>query len=269
MSLEVRVASEDLVQLPAPERGGPSRRVGLGVVGVVIGVALWQLFVEVGQVSRVILPTPLEVVRRAGVLAGTGTFWNDVGVSVREFGFGYLIGAGAGYVAGAALGVSRRWRQLLGPVVEVFRFVIPFSWIPLTVLWFGTSSIGKEFLVAYAVFFVVAISVQEAVQGVDPELLKVGKTLGMAPNKLLFQVQLRAALPRCIAGLRVGIGAGWIAVVAAEYVGSSAGLGYLIINAQQVLSTGTILAGMGAIGLLGSVMSLGAVRLERRLVPYG
>lgn len=266
---DVPMAEVGLVDFSGTVGRRTLRAAVLGVGGMATLIGLWEAFVVVGHVQPVVLPTPVGVVMTLGSLVRQPSFWNDVLVSVEEFGAGYLLGGVLGYVVGVLLGVSEWWSRTLGPVVQVFRFVIPFSWIPLVVLWFGIGLDGKALLVAYAVFFVVALSVEDAVRSVDPVLVKVGRTVGMSRYVLLMKVRLRGSLPRALSGLRVAVAVGWITVVAAEYIGSSAGLGYLIINAQQVLSTNTILAGMVTIGAIGSLLSLSVGQIERRLTPHG
>lgn len=260
---------QSLVTVDSPAgRSGVRRRavaVSLSALGIALVVIAWEAIVRLGNVSQVVLPSPAEVAVTGSELVRSGSFWNDVRVSLEEFFFGFAGGALAGYIIGVLLGLSNRWRQYVGPVVELFRFVIPFSWIPLTVLWFGTSLFGKEVLVGYAVFFIVAISVEDAVRAIDPRLLKVARMMGLSGIHLLFRVYLRGSLTRTISGVRVAIGVGWIALVAAEYVGSSAGLGYMVINAEQELSTSTIIVGMICIGLIGSGLTALLGPVEKRI----
>lgn len=130
------------------------------------------------------------------------------------------------------------------------------------------SSIGKVFVVAYACYFVVAINTASAIAEIDPLVLKAASMLGITGWHSLVQVVLPAALPRILTGLQVALAAAWVSVVAAEYVGASAGLGYLITNAQSGLETAKVLAGMIVIGAVGSLLSLAVTMARRVLVPY-
>jgi len=122
------------------------------------------------------------------------------------------------------IGEWRVFRLTVTPVVESLRFIVPFAWIPLTILWFGTSFTGKIVLVAYAVFFVMVVSTARAIAHVEPTLTRVGTMLGMGPWRLALRVHLRAAAPTLSSAARAAAAIGWIAVVAAEYIGASAGL---------------------------------------------
>lgn len=230
-------------------------RVLLPFVGVLLLLAAWETTVLVYELPVVVLPSPWSVAATLVDLVSTSAFWRDVGVSLYEFGAGYLVGVVAGLTVGALMGESRIVRMTLTPVVESLRFIVPFAWIPLTILWFGTSFTGKILLVAYAVFFVMVVSTTRSLLQVDPTLSRVGTMLGMGPWELALKVHLRAAAPSIASAARAAAAIGWIAVVAAEYIGASAGLGFMITNAAMSLATAVVIAGMVVIGLIGAGVS--------------
>lgn len=232
-----------------------TRRALLGALGALFVLVIWQGTVSFHGLERIVLPPPGEVAATLAELVFTRAFWRDVGVSLFEFVTGYVTGGVAGILVGALMGESRRFQAAASPVVESLRFIVPFAWIPLTILWFGTSFTGKILLVAYAVFFVMTVSTMRAVQGVDPTLSRVGTMLGMGRAALAFKVHLPAAAPVIASAARAAAAIGWIAVVAAEYVGASAGLGVMITNAATSLATAVVIAGMIVIGAIGAAVS--------------
>jgi sulfonate transport system permease protein len=227
----------------------------LPLVGIAIVLAGWEATVLVYNLPVVVLPSPWSVARTVLQLLGTGPFWHDVGVSLYEFAIGYTVGVILGTAVGTLMGEWRHFRLATTPVIESLRFIVPFAWIPLTILWFGTSYTGKVALVAYAVFFVMAVSTARAIANVDPILSRVGTVLGMGAWRLAWTVHLRAAAPTIASAARAGAAIGWIAVVAAEYIGASAGLGLMITNAASSLATAVVIAGMIVIGLVGAGVS--------------
>jgi sulfonate transport system permease protein len=241
-------------------------RLGLPLAGVALVLAIWECTVLAYRLPAIVLPTPWAVAQALAALLVARSFWHDVAVSLYEFATGYLVGGVLGVACGLAIGESRRIRLIATPVVESLRFVVPFAWIPLTILWFGTSFIGKVVLVAYAVFFVMLVSTARAVAQVEPTLTRVGRMLGMSPWHLAWAVHLRAAGPTIASAARAAAAIGWIAVVAAEYVGASAGLGLLITNAASSLATPVVIAGMLVIGLIGAGVSALVRRIAR--APY-
>jgi ABC-type nitrate/sulfonate/bicarbonate transport system permease component len=247
---------------------GAAARALLPLLGFLAVVLVWQVMIVFYGLERIVLPTPLEVASTLGKLFGTSAFWRDVTVSLKEFCLGYLIGLALGIAVGILIGESPAIRMTLGPVVEGLRFVVPFAWIPLTVLWFGTSLTGKVVLVAYAVFFVMVVTTARSLTTVDPVLRRVGTMLGMGPAAIALKVDLRAAAPGIASGAKAAAAVGWIAVVAAEYIGASAGLGVMITNASMSLATATVIAGMIVIGLIGAVVSWLVGFLTSRWLSY-
>lgn len=244
------------------------RTLSRGVLGLVLLIAIWWAAVAFSHVSTAVLPSPWQTVTQLGTDIVGRQFWVDIGVSLKEFAVGFVIGAVSGVAFGAAIAQTRWARRFLVPANELFRFVIPFTWVPLATIWFGLSIFGKVFIVWDAVFFFVVLATVDALDGVPPLFEKSGRMLGMSRWTLLWRVQGPAALPRILTGLQIGVATGWIAVIAAEFIGSSEGLGYRIITAQQSLETTVILSRMVVIGVLGGLMSLGARVLARRAVPY-
>jgi ABC-type nitrate/sulfonate/bicarbonate transport system permease component len=232
-----------------------SRRVLLPAIGVAIVLAIWEATVVFYKLPAIVLPSPFAVVATLGDLVHTSAFWRDVGVSLYEFAIGYTIGVVLGVGVGMLVGERPVFRMAATPVIESLRFIVPFAWIPLTILWFGTSYTGKIALVAYAVFFVMVVSTARAVAQVEPTLSRVGTMLGMGPWQLAWNVHLRAAAPTLASAARAAAAIGWIAVVAAEYIGASAGLGLMITNAATSLTTSVVIACMIVIGLVGAGVS--------------
>jgi ABC-type nitrate/sulfonate/bicarbonate transport system permease component len=230
-------------------------RMGWAVLGVAIVIAIWQGTIAYYDLASIVLPTPLSVASTLVKLLGSHAFWRDVAVSLKEFVLGYVIGGVLGILVGVLIGERPMVRMTIAPVLEALRFVVPFAWIPLTVLWFGTSLIGKVVLVAYAVFFVMMVTTARSMATVDATLTRVGVMLGMGPAQIALKVHLRAAAPGIASGAKAAAAIGWIAVVAAEYIGASAGLGVMITNASMSLATATVIAGMIVIGIIGGTVS--------------
>ena len=244
------------------------KRVVLPAAGVLIVLAIWEATVVLYKLPPIVLPSPWAVTATLADLVGTYPFWRDVAVSLYEFVAGYAIGVVLGIAVGLLIGEWRLFRLTATPVVESLRFIVPFAWIPLTILWFGTSFTGKIVLVAYAVFFVMVVSTARAIAHVDPTLTRVGTMLGMGPWRLAWQVHLRAAAPMLASAARAAAAIGWIAVVAAEYIGASAGLGLMITNAATSLATPVVIAGMIAIGIVGAGVSACIGLLSRAWLDY-
>jgi len=249
-------------------RAGGWRAGALAVTGVVLGLlAPWSVAVSLG-VRPVILP-PIEKVVGSGVeLASSNVLLPSVLVSLLRVNAGFVLAVMTAVPLGIALGRSRRLFTACEPLIESFRFVIPFAWIPLAVLWFGIHEAGKIFIIWYAGFFLVLLHTIAGVRGVDPDLVKAARTLGAGERVIFYKVVLPAALPSTLTGLRIAFAACWIALIAAEMVAARSGLGYLIMDAREFLHTHVVMVGMAIIAVIGASYNWLFERVERRLTRH-
>ncbi|MBV1706224.1 MAG: ABC transporter permease [Hyphomicrobiales bacterium] len=238
------------------------------ILGFIILLAVWWTITALFQVRAVILPTPPAVWHALMMMAADGSLRQDIATSLVELFWGFGIGTMAGLVCGGAMAQWRWVDAFLEPVIETFRFILPFSLVPLVVVWFGVSLTGKIFVVAYACYFVVVINTAAALRDVDPYILKAAAMLGVTGWRRMLGVVFPAALPRILTGLQVALAYAWVSVIAAEYIGSMAGLGYLITNAQSGLDTAQVIAGMVVIGAIGLIFSQIVMLVRRLTVPY-
>ncbi len=117
-------------------------------------------------------------------------------------------------------------------------------------------------------FFPILVNTIDGVKSIEPNLIRAARALGAREHNLLTRIVLRAALPRIVTGIRIGLGVGWMALVAAELVGASSGLGFMINDARSVLRTDIIVVGMLTIGVTGLAIDLGLRFAMRRLMPW-
>ncbi len=248
--------------------GGRLHRAVSAALGFVLLIALWWAATDLLGTRPVILPAPEAVAKALLALAADPSFHHDIATSLVELAGGLALGTILGVAIGVALARSPVLGAFLEPMVETFRFIVPFSLVPLVVVWFGVAPIGKIFVVAYACVFVMALSTAAAITEIDPLLLKAAAMLRLRGWRLLRRVILPAAMPRLLTGFQLAIAAAWVAVVAAEYVGAQAGLGMFIVTAQSGLETTQVIAGMAVIGIIGLALSLAVSALRRLLIPH-
>jgi len=251
-----------------PRFGPHARGVALAILGVTVGFLIpWHLAVSVG-VKPVILPPASKVIRTGLELIQSDVLLPSVLVSVARVNGGFFLAATTAVPLGIVLGRSRRLFLLCEPLIESFRFIIPFAWIPLAILWFGTHEAGKIFIIWYAGFFLILLHAIAGVRGVDPDLVRAAKTLGASERFIFLKVVLPAALPATITGLRIGFASCWIALIAAELVASRSGLGYLIMDAREFLQTDIVIVGMGIIGVIGATYNWVFELVQRKLLRH-
>lgn len=221
-----------------PRRGASSgrRRLATALLGVIlplIVLVLWQLASTQGWVPAHRLPTPESLIVAAVDLAERGLLGLYVLISTQRVLIGFAIGAIIGLVLGAIVGLSKLADGLLAPTVGALRAVPSLAWAPLLLLYLGFGEDSKVTLIAIGAAFPVYTTVAAALRHVDPHLVELGRAYGMRGVSLLTTVQLPAVVPSVVSGLRLALAQAWLFLVAAELVGSTMGLGFLLVESQN------------------------------------
>ena len=166
---------------------------------------------------------------------------------------GFGIGVVAGTLLGALTGYSALLRRLLDPTLQALRAIPSIAWVPLFILWLGIFEASKVTLIAVGVFFPVYLGVMGAVMSVDRKIVEVGRVFRLSGVAMVRRILLPAVLPAYVLSLRSGLGLGWMFVVAAEFLGASEGLGYLLIDGQQLGKPAQIVAAIVAFAMIGKL----------------
>lgn len=237
----------------------------IGLIGVLLLiVAPWFAAVEVG-VRQVILPPFSAMVRTAQELIVNNVLFPAMLISLGRVNLGF----GLAVVSAVPIGILLGRRKVLfiaaEPIIESFRFVVPFAWIPLAILWFGTHEAGKIFIIWYAGFFVMLLPTIFAVNSVNTDLVKAARSLGASEFAVFRKVILPAIIPELFVAMRVAFAMCWISILAAELVASRSGLGYMMADARELLRTDVVLVGMTVIGLIGAFYNWMFVVLSKHL----
>jgi sulfonate transport system permease protein len=241
---------------PAQERSAANRRArwfrpALGLIVPVTLAVAWEIVVRLGWASGRLAPPPSVVFQTFADLARTGELQRDTLVTLWRVAAGFALGAVVGTVVGAVTGYSLLLRRLLDPSLQGLRAIPSIAWIPLFILWLGIFEASKVTLIAVGVFFPVYLGVMGAIQSVDRKLVEVGRAFRLSPFAMVRRILLPAVLPAYVLSLRSGLGLGWMFVVAAELMGASEGLGYLLIDGQQLGKPAEIIAAIVAFAIVG------------------
>ena len=245
--------------------------IGIVVTGLILPVGLalgWEVLAALGIVSTRLLPPPSQILKTLGDLASRGVLLDHILVTLWRVWWGFLLGAAAGTALGAATGVWPLARRLLDPTIQALRSIPSIAWVPLFILWFGIFETPKVLLIAVGVFFPVYLTLAGAIASVDRKLVEVGRIYRFGTWDLVRRILLPAALPTYITGLRGGLGLGWMFVVAAEFMGASKGLGYLLVDGQMTGRPATILAAILLFAVLGKLTDMALASLGARLVRW-
>src|SRR6201996_522915 len=197
------------------------------------------------------MPPPTRLVHTFMALARSGELQTHIAATMTRVVLGFGLGAAAGTLLGLLTGASRWARLLLDPSIQGLRAIPSLAWVPLFILWLGIFETSKIVLIAVGVFFPVYLGVMGAILSVDRKIVEVGRVYRLSGPAMIRRILLPAVLPAYVVALRVGLGLGWMFVVAAELIGASEGLGYLLIDGQQLGKPAQILAAIVIFAILG------------------
>jgi sulfonate transport system permease protein len=241
---------------PAAPRARPASRVGLRLAGFLLPVVLailWEILVRAGLANGRLMPPPSVVGATLWQLAISGELWTHAAATLWRVGAGFGIGAAVGTALGALTGALPLARGLLDPTLQALRAIPSIAWVPLFILWFGIFEASKVALIAVGVFFPVYLGVAAAILSIDRKIVEVGRVFRLGRLAMVRRVLLPAILPDWFTALRGGLGLGFMFVVAAEIMGASEGLGYLLVDGQQLGRPDTIIAAIIAFAVLGKL----------------
>lgn len=270
MTDAVVVARADRVAKPVavkPPSATGLRIRQLGLLALLL--AIWQFIstMVLDKTTSVLLPPPTEVVMGGWELIRSGDLFKHMIDSLKREAVAFCWA-----LLAVPLGLSMGWwkavNEQIDPLVEVLRPVPPLAWIPLSILWFGIGDTQNQFIIFLGMFFPILLNTIAGVKNIEPNLIRAARCLGASEGRILRRVVLPAALPNILTGVRIGLGVGWMALVAAELVGANSGLGFLINDARTLLRTDQVIVGMFTIGLIGLVIDRTIRIVGRRLLPW-
>jgi sulfonate transport system permease protein len=242
---EQRKATRDRVARWSRPVLGLALPVGLAVV--------WEIIVRLGFSDGRLVPPPSRIYQEFAELAQSGELLRHVIATLLRVTAGLSLGTVAGTLLGAIAGYSSLVRRVVDPTLQGLRAVPSIAWIPLFILWLGIFETSKVALIAVGVFFPIYLGVMGAVLSVDRKIVEVGRAFRLSGAAMVRRILLPAVLPAYVVSLRAGLGLGWMFVIAAEFMGASEGLGYLLIDGQQLGKPAEIVAAILAFAVLGKI----------------
>ncbi|WP_273500826.1 ABC transporter permease [Paracoccus sphaerophysae] len=243
----------------------------LGVA--VVTVALWQVATTttlLGNPDRIsfFFSTPADVFRQIVDWFSTGTIWKHLGITLLESVLAFVIGSAAGLVIGFWFARRPMVAAVFDPYVKAANALPRIVLAPIFALWLGLGIWSKVALGVTLVFFIVFFNVYQGVRNVNPTVLANARMLGMTERQLLRHVYLPSALNWVFSSLHSSIGFAVVGAVVGEYLGASAGLGYLISQAEGMFDIAGVFAGMVVLSAFVLIVDGLVTMIERRLLAW-
>ena len=238
--------------------------------GILLFLGLWYVISEIGIFSAYVLPPPGKVWESFLKMCASGEILGDISVSMARVLKGFAIA----FVLAFLLGMMRAVFPASGPyfeyLVQFFRNVPPLSMIPLLILWCGIGETTKVAIIVLASFFPMYLNIVKGFTGCDSKLLEVGDMFGYGQGEKFWKIVLPYASADILVGMRIGLGYSWRAIIGAEMVAASTGLGHLILFSQQMSRTDKVIVGIFVIGIVGYATDrIFGLAIGRLLKGYG
>ncbi len=213
-------------------------------------VAIWWAVAIWGPFPPAFFPSPPDVWAKFVTLMEKGILPDYLGDSVTRLAIGAAVGIGIGVPLGLWVGLSKGAHRALWPVLLFFQAIGDIAWLPILIIWFGFGLTTMTFVIVYTVLFPVILNTVLGVRSVRIELHRAAQSLGASPARILTEVVVPGALPNIMTGLRNGLGYGWRALIAAEMIVGTSGIGFLMFDARRAGSVTEIVLGMIVLGIL-------------------
>jgi len=238
-------------------------------------IVVWQGISSIGMIPSYKLPSPIEIVLGFKDLLVVGVppghlLHNHMLYSLYRVVLGYAVASLLAIPLGLLMGWSGKLLNMIRPVIEVFRPIPPLAWIPIAILWFGIGIKSAAFIIFLGAFFPILLNTISGVLSIHPLLIEAARTLHAKEKDIFLKVLFPGTVPSIFVGMRIGIGIGWMTLVAAEFTGvkEGYGLGYMIMTARDIQRPDEILAGMLVIGIIGLLIDIGLRAIEARTIRW-
>lgn len=223
-------------------------------------------------IKPALFPSPLvtwqRFIRLLEVPLARVPLYEHVLVSLRRVMIAVGVACVSGILFGLLIGWNKTMKATFGVLFELIRPIPPIAWVPLITMWFGIGEFSKMSVIFIGTFAIIVNNTYAGVTMVDPLTLSVGRVFGAPPRTMLLEFVLPGSLPAIFSGIRMAIGVGWAIVLAAEMVGATAGVGFLIFRGNELRDMALIFVCMFIIGIVGALLSLITSYLERKLCPW-
>ncbi|MCC6174186.1 MAG: ABC transporter permease subunit [Chloroflexi bacterium] len=246
-------------------------RLAASLTGFIVPLTLlvvWYIASSTGLLKSYLLPSPATVAATLWELALNGTLAKHIQASVARWMVGFVLGGGLGLLLGSWVGLSRGAERLLDTSVQMLRTVPFLAMAPLLIIWLGLDEAPKIALVGLAAFFPLYINTFAGIRNIDRKLIEVGQIYQLSGAEMLRRVIIPAALPAVFTGVRYGLGVAWLALVVAELMGATRGLGFMLVEGREFVRIDVIVGGILLFSVVGKMVDLFVRRLEAHFLRW-
>ena len=225
----------------------------IGIVLPIFIIIIWYLLTITETVRNNLLPPPQDVIDELLNLSSDGTLFSHILITLSRVFYGFVFGAVVATILGVITGVSPTLRSFFDPTIQALKAVPSLAWVPLFILWFGIFEDSKIALISVGVFFPIYLNLMMGIRQIDKKMIEVAHINNLNYFQTVRWVLLPGIIPEWVTGLRSGLALGWMFVIAAELMGASEGLGYLMIDGQMTGRPALIIGALILFAIIGKI----------------
>ena len=222
-------------------------------ISVLIILAIWTIITKMQLVSSYVLPSPSKVFNSFIKMLQSGEIFEDIYISYLRVLQGFFIATLLAFLLAMIRVTLPKYNDYYESIVQFLKNVPPLSLIPLLILWLGIGETTKISIIVLTSFFPIYLNTVKGFESCDKKLLEVGEVYGYSKVSSFFKIRLPYAMSDILVGMRVGLGYSWRAIISAEMIAASSGIGHMILFAQQMSRTDKVIVGILVIGVIGYI----------------
>ena len=236
--------------------------------GTILVIGVWALITVIGNYPDFILPDPVTVFQEMGKIAASGLLWHHTQTTLMEIMGGLTLGLTTATILGYLLAKSPLLERLVGPYIVASQSIPSIAIAPLLIIWFGSGKLSKVLICGLVVFFPVLVNTIVGIRSVDDGLKTLMRSLRANRWQTFIKLEVPAAMPVLLGGLKIGVTLSVIGAVVGEFVGADRGLGYLINLAKGLFNTPLMFAALITLATISLVLYLIVSGLEKWLLAW-
>ncbi|MDO5548089.1 MAG: ABC transporter permease [Eubacteriales bacterium] len=235
---------------------------------VILILAAWESADMAGMLHAYTLPPLKTIVATAVEYAQKGALLNNIIVSLIRVLEGFAIALVAGFVLGVLVSVFPRFETFTDLLIQIIRPIPPIAWIPLAILWFGIGQSSKVFIIFLGAFFPIFVNTVDGIKNIDKRYYELVEVYEVPKLEMIRKITIPGALPSITTGIRLGLGNAWVCVVAAEMIGATSGVGFMLADGRSLSRPDVVILGMLIVGIFGKLMDDVLKIIRERIITW-
>ncbi len=231
-------------------------------------IVIWQSYDLAGKLTSYTMPSISAIINTTVEYIANGQLFENIGISFLRVIEGFLLALALAFVIGISVSIFPKFDTFTDLVIQILRPIPPIAWIPLAILWFGIGQGSKIFIIFLGGFFPIFVNTVEGVKNIDTKYFELAKVYEIPKLKLINKIIIPGAMPSIMTGIRLGLGNAWVCVVAAEMIGATSGVGFMLSDGRSMSRPDIVILGMLIVGIVGKIMDDLLKVLGKKLITW-